>query len=153
MSQHLFLYGTLLPGEAAEEVASIVKRFRRLGSAHVRGRLYDFGEFPGAVLDHSSRTMIHGQLVLLPSDGRILEALDRYEEFDPLDPRKSLLVRKKAKVWMANGSSREGWIYVYNRHPGKAKLVHGGDYLRTKVDSEKINNATRREVVRLSDRA
>lgn len=133
MSQHLFLYGTLLPSEAPKEIASIVKRFRRLGSAHVRGRLYDFGEFPGAVLDPSSRTMIHGELVALPSDGRILQELDRYEEFDPSDPKRSLFVRKKAKIQMANGSSREGWIYVYNKPPGKARLVRGGDYLRFKV--------------------
>jgi len=72
-------------------------------------------------------------LVALPSDDRLLEALDRYEEFDPLAPKKSLFVRKRAKIGMANGSSREGWIYVYNRHPGKAKLVRGGDYLRSKV--------------------
>jgi len=133
MSQHLFIYGTLLPGEAPEEIASIVKRLRRLGSARVRGRLYDFGEFPGAVLDPSSRTMVYGELVALPSDEGILEALDRYEEFDSSDPKRSLFIRKKAKVWMANGSSREGWIYVYNRHPGRAKLVRGGDYLRSKV--------------------
>ena len=133
MSDHLFQYGSLLPGAAPEEIASIVKRFRRLGSAHVRGKLYDLGEFPGAVLDPSSRTIIHGELVALPSDERILEALDRYEEFDPLAPKKSLFVRKKAKVLMDNGSSREGWIYVYNRPPGKAKLVRGGDYLRSKV--------------------
>jgi gamma-glutamylcyclotransferase (GGCT)/AIG2-like uncharacterized protein YtfP len=133
MSQHLFIYGTLLPGEAPEEIASIVKRLRRLGSARVRGRLYDFGEFPGAVLDPSSRTMVYGELVALPSDEGLLEALDRYEEFDSSDPKRSLFIRKKAKVWMANGSSREGWIYVYNRHPGRAKLVRGGDYLRSKV--------------------
>ena len=133
MSQHVFIYGTLLPGEAPEEIASIVKRLRRLGSARVRGRLYDFGEFPGAVLDPSSRTMVYGELVALPSDEGLLEALDRYEEFDSSDPKRSLFIRKKAKVWMANGSGREGWIYVYNRHPGRAKLVRGGDYLRSKV--------------------
>jgi gamma-glutamylcyclotransferase (GGCT)/AIG2-like uncharacterized protein YtfP len=133
MSQHLFLYGTLLPSEAPKEIAFVVKRFRRLGSAHVRGRLYDFGEFPGAVLDPSSRTMIHGELVILPSDERVLETLDRYEEFDPSDPKRSLFVRTKTKVRMANGSSREGWIYVYNRNPGKVKLLRGGDYLRSKI--------------------
>jgi gamma-glutamylcyclotransferase (GGCT)/AIG2-like uncharacterized protein YtfP len=133
LSQHLFIYGTLLPGEAPEEIASIVKRLRRLGSARVRGRLYDFGEFPGAVLDPSSRTMVYGELVALPSDEGLLEALDRYEEFDSSDPKRSLFIRKKTKIWMANGSSREGWIYVYNRHPGRAKLVRGGDYLRSKV--------------------
>ena len=133
MSQHLFLYGTLLSGEAPQEVASIVKRLRRLGSARVRGRLYDFGEFPGAVLDPSSRTMVHGELVVLPSDERLLEALDRYEEFDPFDLKRSLFIRKKARVQMANGRSREGWIYVYNKHPGRAKLVRSGDYLRSRV--------------------
>ena len=133
MSQHLFLYGTLLPSEAPKEIASIVKRLRRIGSAQVRGRLYDFGEFPGAVLNPSSRTMIHGQLVALPADVGVLEALDRYEEFDPSDPKKSLFLRKKVMVQMANGSTREGWIYVYNRRPGKAKPIRGGDYLRSKV--------------------
>jgi gamma-glutamylcyclotransferase (GGCT)/AIG2-like uncharacterized protein YtfP len=133
MSEHLFVYGTLLPSEAPEEIASIVRRFRRLGSAHVRGRLYDFGEFPGVVLDSSSRTMVYGELVALPSDEGILKTLDQYEEFDRSHPKKSLFIRKKVRVLMADGSSREGWIYVYNRPPGKAKLVRGGDYLRSKV--------------------
>src|SRR5262245_52335256 len=136
MSQHLFVYGTLLQSEAPKAIASIVKRFRSLGSAHVRGRLYDFGEFPGAVLDPSSRTIIHGELVVLPADGRVLQELDRYEEFDSSDPKRSLFVRKKARVQMANGSSREGWIYVYNKPPRKAKLVRGGDYVRSRSISD-----------------
>jgi len=136
MSEHLFVYGTLLQSEAPREIASLVKRLRSLGSAHVRGRLYDFGEFPGAILDPSSKTMIHGELVALPSDGRMLEQLDRYEECDPSDPKGSLFVRKKVRVEMANGSSREGWIYVYNKPPRKAKLVRGGDYVRSRSVSD-----------------
>lgn len=145
MNQRLFLYGTLLPSEAPKEIASIVRRFRRLGSAHVRGRLYDFGEFPGAVLDPKARTIIHGELVVLPADGRLLEELDRYEEFDPSDPKRSLFVRKKAIVQMANGSSREGWIYVYNKSPRKAKLVRGGDYVRSKGSPSAPHSTLREE--------
>ena len=37
--------------------------------------------------------------------------------------RKASSSGEKAKVRMANGSSREGWIYVYNRHPGKHASV------------------------------
>jgi len=77
--------------------------------------------------------MVQGELIALPPEGGILDALDRYEEFNPLDPKRSLFIRKKAKIWMANGSSREGWIYVYNKHPGKARLVRGRDYVRSKV--------------------
>jgi gamma-glutamylcyclotransferase (GGCT)/AIG2-like uncharacterized protein YtfP len=133
MSEHLFVYGTLLSGEAPKGIASIVKRCRRLGLAYVRGRLYDLGEYPGAILDPSSPNMVQGELIALPPEGGILDALDRYEEFNPLDPKRSLFIRKKAKIWMANGSSREGWIYVYNKHPGKARLVRGRDYVRSKV--------------------
>ena len=132
MSEHLFIYGTLLPDEAPREIAAIVKRFRRLGSAQVRGRLYDFGDYPGVVLDDSCRTLVRGELVALP-DEKMLELLDRYEEFDPENPKKSLFIRKKAKVGLANGSTREGWIYVYNKRPGNAPLIRGGDYVRSKV--------------------
>lgn len=133
MKEHLFLYGTLLPSAAPKEIAGIVKRFRRLGSARVRGKLYDFGDYPGAVLDNTARTVVHGELVELPPDDNVLEALDQYEEFDRLNPRKSLFVRKKTTIRLANGSTCEGWIYVYNKRPGKARVVRGGDYLRSKV--------------------
>ena len=133
MKEHLFLYGTLLPSAAPKEIAGIVKRFRRLGTAQVRGKLYDFGDFPGAVLNDNSRTVVHGELVELPPDENVLRALDEYEEFDRLNPRKSLFVRKKTIIRLADGSTCEGWIYVYNKRPGKARLVRGGNYLRSRV--------------------
>jgi hypothetical protein len=39
--------------------------------------------------------MIHGEVIALPSDERVLEAMDRNEEFDPSDPEKSLLFARK----------------------------------------------------------
>jgi hypothetical protein len=50
------------------------------------------------LLDPSSRTMIHGEVIALPSDERVLEALDRNEEFDPSDPKKSLLFARKRRL-------------------------------------------------------
>jgi len=133
MTDYLFIYGTLIPSEADDEIVHVVKRLRRIGSAYVRGRLYNFGEYPGAVIDQSANTSIHGELVELPADKAILDALDRYEEFDPLRPQKSLFVRKKAKVRLANGRNVEGWIYVYNRNPGNAPVIRGGNYSKSRV--------------------
>ena len=130
MRQYIFFCGTLLTTQVPEEVAAIVKRLRRVGPAQVRGRLYDFGAFPGGVIDPFARTVIHGRLFLLPRDRRVLEALDRYEELDLSDLKRSLFVRQKAKFRLANGSSREGWIYVYNRRPVRASRIPGGDYVR-----------------------
>jgi gamma-glutamylcyclotransferase (GGCT)/AIG2-like uncharacterized protein YtfP len=132
MTEYLFLYGTLMPNEADDEVAHIVKRLRRIGAAYVRGRLYNFGEYPGAVIDHSATTSVHGEVVELPDKG-ILHVLDKYEEFDPLRPQKSLFVRKKTKIKLANGRHIEGWMYVYNRNPGNAPIIRGGNYSRSKV--------------------
>lgn len=133
MREYLFLYGTLMPGECDNEVAPIVKRLRPVGTARVPGRLYDLGEYPGAVVDPSADTSVRGELVELPRNQAVFDALDRYEEFDPLNPSKSLFVRKKARVTLADGRKFESWIYVYNRHPGDAPLVQGGDYSKSKV--------------------
>lgn len=54
MTEYLFLYGTLKPNEAASDVAEMVRTLRCIGSATVPGRLYDFGDYPGAVLQSNS---------------------------------------------------------------------------------------------------
>jgi gamma-glutamylcyclotransferase (GGCT)/AIG2-like uncharacterized protein YtfP len=133
MREYLFLYGTLMPGKCDNVITPIVKRLHRVGTAYVPGRLYDFGEYPGAVVDPSSDTSVRGELVELPQNRAVLDELDRYEEFDPLNPSGSLFVRKKTEVRLADGRKRESWIYVYNRHPGDAPLVQGGDYSKSKV--------------------
>ncbi|HEX9424968.1 MAG TPA: gamma-glutamylcyclotransferase family protein [Pyrinomonadaceae bacterium] len=133
MTDYLFVYGTLMPGEADNEIAPIVKRLRRIGAAYVRGRLYNFGEYPGAVIDHSANTSVHGELVELPADKAILDALDKYEEFDPSRPQKSLFIRKKTRIRLANGRNVEGWMYVYNRNPGNAPIIRGGNYSKSEV--------------------
>ena len=133
MTEYLFLYGTLLPERAPDELASVVRRFRSVGHGHIRGRLYDFGDFPGAILDPSSGATIQGQLVQLPPGRALLRLLDRYEEFNPSKPKASLFVRKKADVKLSNGRSVKGWVYVYNRDPGDAPIVRGGDYSKAKV--------------------
>jgi gamma-glutamylcyclotransferase (GGCT)/AIG2-like uncharacterized protein YtfP len=127
MTEYLFLYGTLRPAKVAKEAADIVRRLRRVGPARVFGRLYDLGEYPGAVLDSLARTSIRGELFELPNDPYILSALDKYEEFDK-DNGKSLFVRKKTNVEVSDGRRLESWIYVYNRDPGDARVITSGDY-------------------------
>jgi gamma-glutamylcyclotransferase (GGCT)/AIG2-like uncharacterized protein YtfP len=122
MSECLFVYGTLLPGRAPAEVADAVRRLRRVGPGHVQGRLYDLGDYPGAILDRSSHSRIPGQVFELPDDETVLASLDEYEEFRPEDPRHSLFLRIKSPVTMADGHRLDCWMYVYNREPGSAPL-------------------------------
>lgn len=133
MTEYLFVYGTLRPARASAEGSRLLKRLRRVGQARVPGRLYDLGEFPGAVLDDSARTSISGELFALPNDGSILNALDEYEEFNGDDGRKSLFVRTKANVEVPDGRQIESWIYVYNRDPGNAPIITSGDYSQSRA--------------------
>jgi gamma-glutamylcyclotransferase (GGCT)/AIG2-like uncharacterized protein YtfP len=130
MSEHLFVYGTLQPELAPEEVAGLVRQLRRVGVASVSGRLYDLGEYPGAILDDSADTMIVGEVFELPDNQAVLAALDAYEGFDPAAPEASLFVRIKCPVTLSDGRKLESWVYVYNQSLEQRPLVTGGDYAK-----------------------
>lgn len=133
MKDYLFVYGTLSPNYAPGEVANVVRRLRSVGAATVKGRLYDLGEYPGAILDASTRRKISGRVFALPEDQSVLKSLDEYEDYKPHDPDASLFVRKRATVKLDDGRELECWMYVYNRDPGNAPLVSGGDYMKSKA--------------------
>ena len=131
MSELVFLYGTLIPGQEPAEMTPAVRKLRRIGPARVKGRLYDFGEYPGAILDDSSDSSISGQVFEVP-DKDLLTSLDDYERFDPEDRAGSLFVRVKRPVTLADGRKLECWIYVFDRDPGGAPIVASGDYARSR---------------------
>lgn len=129
MKRYLFSYGTLLPGHAPPEIAPTVRRLRRVGRGFVRGRLYDLGEYPGAVLSKTG-PVIAGEVFELPDDREVLGRLDEYEGFDPAHPDASLFVRRKWTVTFKNGKKATCWVYAYNRHPGAAPSVAGGAFTK-----------------------
>lgn len=127
MKRYLFSYGTLLPDHAPAEIAPVVSRLRPIGRGKVRGRLYDLGDYPGAVLSKTGPVIV-GQIFELPDAPEVIKKLDEYEGFDPAHPQGSLFVRKRSLVTVGNGKKVWCWIYVYNRHPGDAVPVTGGDF-------------------------
>lgn len=130
MTHHLFVYGTLSPRHAPPEIAATVRRLRSVGSASIRGRLYDLGEYPGAVLSRNSRSLIRGEVFELPGDQSTLTSLDHYEEFDPAKPSSSLFVRRTLPVTMDDGTRLRCWVYVYNGDMKRAQPVRSGRYPR-----------------------
>jgi len=129
MLEYLFVCGTLRSGLAPAEVAGLMGRMLRIGAASTSGRLYDLGDYPGAILDPNCDTKIIGEVFQLPDDDATLAALDAYEDFDPQDPEPSLFARRKCEVTLAGGSNLECWIYVYNRQVAAAPLITSGDYV------------------------
>jgi gamma-glutamylcyclotransferase (GGCT)/AIG2-like uncharacterized protein YtfP len=115
MEHRLFVYGTLRPGHAPAEIADVVDALKPIGKGTIMGRLYDFGDYPGVVLDGDANEKIQGDVFALPSDPQTLARLDDYEEYHPQNPEGSLFKRLRTTVTLLNGSRESCWVYVYNR--------------------------------------
>jgi gamma-glutamylcyclotransferase (GGCT)/AIG2-like uncharacterized protein YtfP len=129
MPEHLFVCGTLRSGLVPDEVAGVMGRMLRIGAASVPGRLYDLGDYPGAVLDPNCDAKIIGEVFQLPDDDAVIAALDAYEGIDPQDSGDSMFVRREAEITIEGGANLQCWIYVYNRDVASATLITSGDYL------------------------
>jgi gamma-glutamylcyclotransferase (GGCT)/AIG2-like uncharacterized protein YtfP len=128
MMERLFVYGTLLPSRVPAELREMLSMLRKVDSGSMPGYLYDFGEFPGAIYDQMTNPRVHGEIFELPTGSALLALLDEYEGCIPADPGASLFIREKRPIELANGSHLNCWVYLYNRDPGAAPLIPGGDY-------------------------
>jgi gamma-glutamylcyclotransferase (GGCT)/AIG2-like uncharacterized protein YtfP len=109
----LFIYGTLHPDRAPAEIAAAARRLTSFGPATIRARLYNLGDYPGAILDISAPP-IPGELFTVP-DAATLAALDAYEDFRPTDPAASLFLRVETTATTPDSTPHPCWVYVYNR--------------------------------------
>jgi gamma-glutamylcyclotransferase (GGCT)/AIG2-like uncharacterized protein YtfP len=130
MKQFLFVYGTLAehpPGE----IADVVQQLELIGDGSIFGRLYDLGEYPGAILG-SRPDKIFGKLLRLPERDAetLLRRLDAYEGYDPKDPASSLFVRRRITINRPNRSPVIGWVYEYRGSVKSRPLIKSGHYAR-----------------------
>src|SRR4051812_34594931 len=82
--RHILLYGTLRAGQQASFEHRLGDALRPTGNTFVRGQLYHLGEYPGVILGGSRSVLVECHEII---DRSVLSALDRYEEYDPEDPR------------------------------------------------------------------
>jgi gamma-glutamylcyclotransferase (GGCT)/AIG2-like uncharacterized protein YtfP len=128
MSNYLFVYGTLLPEHAPAEIADAVKRLQVVGRGRARGRLYDFGDYPGAIVAPSASSSINGLVYQIQGNSNVLRELDTYEGYDERHPERSLFLRKRRLITLDDGRRVLSWIYEYNGDPGKAVYLPRGTY-------------------------
>ena len=123
----LFVYGTLMKGFREAWQRKVGADF--VGQGTIKAHLYDFDKYPGAKdsrADPGQR--VRGELYRLRDPELALEMLDRYEDFFPLEPKKSLFIRKSVPVTLDNGRRKRSWVYIYNRAVARAKLIPSGSY-------------------------
>ena len=129
MNKHLvFVYGSLRRGSAR----SMSVRFpnaKFIAEAEVNGRLYDLGEYPGALIDESN-SLFMGEAYEVNDE--LLNKLDDFEA-------SSNYRRKQVEISVGSQQST-GWIYVPAADPesyAHRTLIESGDwieYSRTKTE-------------------
>jgi acetylornithine aminotransferase/acetylornithine/N-succinyldiaminopimelate aminotransferase len=142
VTEYLFVYGTLRPQLLPAELKELLGTMRRIDQGSVPGKLFDLGDYPGAVIDPNTESRIIGEILELPDDQSILAALDAYEGFDREDLDSSLFTRIKHQAELDNGLRMECWVYVYNRQTSLAPIISHGDYLMTMEAQAKVKEKT-----------
>jgi len=127
MCLYLFVYGTLL--DADNESAVFMRRhcsFVKKG--YFKGRLYDIGEYPGAVADGKAEGYVYGSIYLMDNAPLVLEKLDDYEGYGPEQEQPNLFIRRLAEI-ETSGRSINCWVYLYNREVDGLGVIISGNYL------------------------
>lgn len=114
MPQKLFIYGTLHPDIAPQEIRADVRRLHLIGKGTIRGKLLDLGAYPGVLLEEATTEQITGHIFEIPSDPTLLHRLDRYEEFFSESPETSLFLRQLVTVQCEDSSTTRCWVYALN---------------------------------------
>jgi len=125
---HVFVYGTLRAGEVNDlnhaAARHGIEAPTLVGTGTIAGRLYDFGTYPGLVLDAAAGP-VAGDIYDIPDV--LLPVLDEIEEVYP--GQATLFVRETRPVALA-GAAIDCLLYpVAEGAVAGLKFIDGGDWV------------------------
>ena len=129
ISDHLFVYGTLMRGFDHPMAKLLAANADYLGDAHCRGRLYLVKHYPGLVLSDDPADIVHGELFRLRDRDAMLGEFDMYEACGEGFKPPTEYIRQMLPLTRADGSAREAWTYVYNWPVTKLPRIASGKLL------------------------
>lgn len=114
ISNHLFVYGTLMRGFDHPMARLLAANADYLGEARCCGRLYLVKHYPGLVLSDEPGDIVLGELFSLRKPDALLSEFDMYEACGEGFAEPTEYVRRMIKVTRADGAADEAWTYIYN---------------------------------------
>lgn len=127
IEQYIFLYGTLKREFHHEILNTIADDVEYVGETLLHGKMYDIGEYPGAIPD--DKAMIKGDVFRLIKPRKVISVLDEYEGYYPRNLNQSEYLRRKEKLKLKNSKKIDAWIYWYNNSVEGKKLIRHRDYI------------------------
>ncbi|HVV55722.1 MAG TPA: gamma-glutamylcyclotransferase family protein [Mucilaginibacter sp.] len=129
MNNLLFVYGSLLD-EDNKYGLYLRANSKFFSAAKVRGKLYDIGEYPGAVLSPDDDEYVHGTIFRLNDPVSVLPIIDLYEGFGADQPKPNEFIRIQALAEAENGTPT-CWVYIYNLPVNGLPVIGEGRYSRS----------------------
>ena len=129
ISDHLFVYGTLMRGFNHPMAKLLAGNADYLGDAHCRGRLYLVKHYPGLVLSDDPADIVHGELFRLRDRDAMLGEFDMYEACGEGFKPPTEYIRQMLPLTLADGSASEAWTYIYNWPVTKLPRIASGKFL------------------------
>jgi gamma-glutamylcyclotransferase (GGCT)/AIG2-like uncharacterized protein YtfP len=122
----IFVYGTLRKG-GVREMPALFPGAPDLGFGSVHGWLYDFGAYPGVLLDHAAGPVL-GEVYDV--DATMLARLDEIEEYFEDSPSTSYYFRVRCDVAMQDGRTLTCQVYEFNPECFKDLIaIPDGDWI------------------------
>jgi len=127
---HLFVYGTLLHGDNSYG-DYLQQNCTLLKTGKFRGKLYDMGEYPGAILNENENDnqYVYGSIYLMDEPEKLLAFIDDYEGFGENQEQPNLFLRQLTSI-ETNTGTMECWVYLYNLSVTNLPQIPSGRYLK-----------------------
>lgn len=126
MNDKLFVYGTLLDGDNKYGIY-LRDNSRFFATGKLKGKLYDIGEYPGAVLLYGGDECIYGTILEIDNPGEVLAVIDLYEGFGDDQPQPNEFIRVLTEAETGAGPVN-CWIYLYNLPHENIPRIGSGIY-------------------------
>jgi len=117
----VFVYGTLLAGESNHAI--IAPYVLAAAPGHVRGWLYNVGDYPALVLDDNGEE-IEGEWLELSDEA--LVPMDELEGYGGVDADNDY---ERVVASDSRNAGQSGWIYVWRESRG-CRRIEGGSWRR-----------------------
>jgi gamma-glutamylcyclotransferase (GGCT)/AIG2-like uncharacterized protein YtfP len=126
----LFVYGSLRSGFHSQAYSYISSYFTFVGSAKVRGKLFDLGEYPAGIKSNDD-SFIVGELYRITNESETDWAFAQLDDYEGVfvEPGETALYKREIADIHIDNTITKAWVYWYNADITGKPVVASGDIL------------------------